>query len=189
MALFLGSEPDQQRMNQERVMPSAANKTRLGVQTGIQDAQSSIFGYAKIKITDLFSDPCKHSPYCKCDNPPVQPRLTLKSFGSAFVDSSYEHRKRGMSMALNTTYGMPARATMSECGTVLTALRHLIENNSDVVVTCDTVETVDLAMLQVLISARKTAERDNKRFSVISGGNGTFDARLSEYGICFSQSA
>jgi anti-anti-sigma regulatory factor len=92
-------------------------------------------------------------------------------------------------MALNTTYGLPAQATMSECGAVLTALRHLIESNDDVVVTCDAVEAVDLAMLQVLISARKTAERDNKRFFVTSGGNGTVDARLSEYGICFSQGA
>jgi hypothetical protein len=55
MTLFLGSEPDQQRMSQERVIPSAANKTRHGVQTGIQDARSSIFGYTTIKITVLFS--------------------------------------------------------------------------------------------------------------------------------------
>lgn len=92
-------------------------------------------------------------------------------------------------MAQSTTYDMPAQATICECGAVLTALRHLIETNTDVVVTCDAVKTVDLAMLQVLISARKTAEKANTRFSVTTGGNGTFDARLTEYGICFSQSA
>lgn len=91
-------------------------------------------------------------------------------------------------MVLDTTFDMPARATISECGRVLTSLSQLIEANKAVVVTCDAVEQVDLAMIQVLISARKTAERDNKTFSVFSGGNGTLDAVLAQYGICFAQS-
>ena len=87
------------------------------------------------------------------------------------------------------TYDLPARATISECGHILTSLRQLIEDHQGIVVTCGKVEQSDLAILQVLISARKTALRDNKSFSIVTDGNGTFDALLTEYGLCFGLSA
>ena len=99
------------------------------------------------------------------------------------------YNKGGLLMAAVPTFDLPARATIAECGRILTTLRQMIEDNQDIVVTCNKVEQTDLALLQVLISARKTAQRDNKSFSVVSDGNGTFDAVLEEYGICFSQNA
>jgi transcription termination factor Rho len=89
-------------------------------------------------------------------------------------------------MAAVQTFDLPAQATITEAGSILTSLRQLIEENQNIVVTCDRVEKSDLALFQVLISAGKTAGRDKKSFSVISNGNGTFDAALQEYGIRFS---
>ncbi|OSQ58368.1 hypothetical protein MCRY_15110 [Marivita cryptomonadis] len=92
-------------------------------------------------------------------------------------------------MASVKTFDLPLKATITECGAVLTSLRQLIETETDIVVTCSQVEQIDLAMLQVLISARKTAERNSRSFSVVSDGHGTFDAVLAEYGICFAHAA
>lgn len=85
------------------------------------------------------------------------------------------------------TYDLPTKATMSECAQVQASLRQMIEDHDAIVVTCGQVTQIDLAMLQLLISARKTVDRDAKSFSVLSQGNGTFDARLAEFGICFSE--
>ncbi|MEN8658156.1 STAS domain-containing protein [Marivita sp.] len=90
-------------------------------------------------------------------------------------------------MSSAQTYDLPAKATISECANILTSLRKLIEENHDITVDSNAVEQIDLAMLQVLISAGKTAQRDNKSFSLISKENGTLDAALTEYGICFSR--
>ncbi|MFA8384626.1 MAG: STAS domain-containing protein [Pelagibaca sp.] len=84
------------------------------------------------------------------------------------------------------TYDLPTKATMSECAQVHASLRQMIEDHDAVVVTCGQVAQTDLAMLQLLISAQKTAARDAKSFSVLSQGNGTFDAQLEAFGICFS---
>lgn len=86
-------------------------------------------------------------------------------------------------MADTHTFELPTKATIAECGPVLASLRQLIEENNDITVMCDKVEQTDLAMLQVLISAWKTAERDNKRFAVVADQDGTFDATLREYGV------
>ena len=75
---------------------------------------------------------------------------------------------------------------MSECAQVQASLRQMIEDHDASVVTCGQVTHIDLAMLQLLVSAQKTAERDAKSFSVLSQGNGTFDARLAEFGMRFS---
>uniref|UniRef100_UPI003F6CA822 STAS domain-containing protein n=1 Tax=Marivita sp. TaxID=2003365 RepID=UPI003F6CA822 len=92
-------------------------------------------------------------------------------------------------MASVKTFDLPPKATITECGAVLTSLRQLVETETDIVVTCSQVEQIDLAMLQVLISARKTAERNSRSFAVVSDGHGTFDAVLAEYGICFAHAA
>jgi hypothetical protein len=85
------------------------------------------------------------------------------------------------------TYELPAKSTISECGKILSALRKLIDTNDDIVVSCDGCEQGDLALLQVLISARKSAQRDQKGFSVQYTADGTFDALLQQYGVRFSE--
>lgn len=92
-------------------------------------------------------------------------------------------------MAAVQTFDLPARATIAECGSILASLRQFIDDNENIVIACNKVAQTDLALLQVLISARKTAQKDNKPFSVISDGNSTFDAVLGEYGICFPKNA
>jgi hypothetical protein len=85
------------------------------------------------------------------------------------------------------TYDLPTKSTISECGKILSALRKLIDTNDDIVVSCDGCEQGDLALLQVLISARKSAQRDQKVFSVQYTADGTFDALLQQYGVRFSE--
>lgn len=92
-------------------------------------------------------------------------------------------------MAANQKYDLSANATISQCGKVQSALRKRIENNQDIVVTGDRVEQADLAMLQVLISAQKTAEQENKGFSVTADAAGTLAALFRNYGIQLPQSA
>ncbi|MCR9111470.1 STAS domain-containing protein [uncultured Marivita sp.] len=92
-------------------------------------------------------------------------------------------------MAANQNYDLPANATISQCGKVQSSLRKLIEDNQDIIVTSDRVEQADLAMLQVLISAQKTAEQENKSFSVTADEAGTLSALFRDYGICMPQRA
>jgi len=85
------------------------------------------------------------------------------------------------------SFELPAKATISEAGKILSHLQTLIETQDDTVVSCNCVEQADLSVVQVLISARKSAQRDRKRFSVVFGADGTFDALLQQYGVQFAE--
>lgn len=89
-------------------------------------------------------------------------------------------------MASTQIFDLPAASTIAECGSLLASLRKLIEEHDDIRVTCEAVEQADLAALQVLMSARKTALRDGKSFSVVATETGTFGALLKEYGVSFA---
>lgn len=90
-------------------------------------------------------------------------------------------------MTTQRTINLPPKAVISECGPILTALKQHIESGFDVIVVSDEVKQIDLAMLQVLISAKKTAERDGKSFAVRSDRAGVFEAALADLGMSFPE--
>lgn len=73
--------------------------------------------------------------------------------------------------------------TLRTIDAAATALRDLLGQHSHVEIDCSAVSEADLTLVQLLLSARKTAEHDGKRLTLAAPASGALLDALARAGV------
>ncbi|MGO9133300.1 MAG: lipid asymmetry maintenance protein MlaB [Methylovirgula sp.] len=90
------------------------------------------------------------------------------------------------SMDQNTTIVCRGSLTISRASFFLRAIASAISRHSAVMIDCTDAADVDVTFLQILISARRTAEAQGKRIELTAPSDGVLVTALERLGISLS---